>query len=156
MSKHHATVKWTNSSQSFGDGKYSRVHSWQFDGGSMITASAAPSVVSPPYSSAEAVDPEEAFVASASSCHMLWFLDFAWRAGFVVQEYMDHAVGHMEKDPDGKLCVARIDLFPVTTWKGAKPKLHVLEKLHHEAHDNCYIANSVRCEIIVNLPNDLP
>ena len=90
-------------------------------------------------------------MASAASCHMLWFLDLARRAGFRVQEYTDHAIGQMEQDPEGKLCIAKIDLFPVATWLGAKPKLQMLERLHHEAHENCYIANSVRSEIVVNL-----
>lgn len=155
MGKHIATVRWANTSASFENGKYSRVHSWEFDGGAQVTASAAPTVVSPPYSSVEAIDPEEAFVASVASCHMLWFLDLARRAGFVVQEYSDHAIGHMEQDQNGKLCIVRIELFPVATWQGARPKLHLLEQLHHEAHENCYIANSVRSEILVNLSDDL-
>lgn len=150
MGEHHATIVWTNESGSFENGKYSRVHRWRFDGGAMITASAAPSVVSPPHSSTEAIDPEEAFVASAASCHMLWFLDLARRVGLSVQAYTDHAIGHMEQEPGGKLCIARIDLFPVVSWQGARPKLQMLERLHHEAHENCYIANSVRSEIVVN------
>lgn len=155
MGKHTATVKWINTSATFAEGKYSRDHKWEFDGGACITASAAPSIVAPPYSSAEAIDPEEAFVASASSCHMLWFLDIARRAGFIVQDYSDNAIGLMEQDPDGKSCIATIELFPVVTWQGARPKKHILDQLHQEAHENCYIANSVRSEIIVNLPDDL-
>ena len=154
MGKHTATVKWTNTSATFGEGKYSRVHKWEFDGGANVSASAAPSVVALPYSSAEAIDPEEAFVASASACHMLWFLDFARRAGFIVQEYSDHPIGHLEQDPNGRSCIAKIELFPVTSWQGARPKKHILEQLHHEAHENCYIAKSVRSEIIVNLSHD--
>ncbi|MEO0665783.1 MAG: OsmC family protein [Pseudomonadota bacterium] len=147
---HIAEIYW----EAHGDvaaGQYSRAHTWYFDGGAQVPASASPDIVPVPLSQPEAVDPEEGFVASIASCHMLWYLDFARRAGFVPESYTDHAVGHMEQTADGGLWVSRVDLTPYTVWQGAAPSLEEERALHHQAHEACFIAKSVRSEIVVTL-----
>ena len=147
---HIAEVYW----EAVGDvaaGQYSRAHSWQFDGGAVVPASASPDIVPVPFSQPEAVDPEEAYVAALASCHMLWFLDFARRAGHVPQSYTDHAVGHMEQTAGGGLWVARVDLSPYTLWSGDGPDQAEEEALHHKAHGACFIANSVKTEIVITV-----
>ncbi|MEO0484872.1 MAG: OsmC family protein [Pseudomonadota bacterium] len=147
---HIAEVYW----EADGDvlaGQYSRAHSWHFDGGAIVPASASPDIVPVPYSQPAAVDPEEAYVASLASCHMLWFLDFARRAGFAPESYTDHAVGHMERTADGGLWVARVDLSPYTVWAGEGPTKEQEEALHHQAHGACFIASSVKTEIVVTV-----
>lgn len=137
----------------FTDNRYSRGHTWRFDGGVEVPASSAPSSVRLPYSVAEAVDPEEALVASASSCHMLTFLYLAAKAGFVVDRYEDHAVGAMTKNKRGKLFVSTITLRPAISFSGEKrPSADELDELHHRAHEDCYIANSILSEVVVEPP----
>lgn len=147
---HLATIKWTNpvDGPEFLKGRYSREHSWSFDGGFSIQASPAPSVVPAPWSTPGVIDPEEAFVASLSSCHMLTFLWFAARAGFVVETYEDAAAGEMAKNEKGVPWVAVVTLNPKITWSAEKqPTAEELDKLHHQAHEQCFIANSVKTEI---------
>jgi organic hydroperoxide reductase OsmC/OhrA len=145
-----ATVSWRRGGATFTDRQYSRGHVWRFDGGVEVPASASPQAVKLPLSRADAVDPEEALVASVSSCHMLFFLDFASRAGFVVDRYEDEAVGEMSKNERGRLFMSKVTLNPSITFSGAKqPSAADLDGLHHRSHDECYIANSVRAEIVV-------
>jgi organic hydroperoxide reductase OsmC/OhrA len=132
-------------------GRYSRSHEIRFDGGMKIPGSPSADIVLPPWSDAAAVDPEEAFVASISACHMLWFLDLARRDGFVAERYADHAVGVMTKNESGALWVSRVVLTPAVTWtKG--PDSVGESALHDKAHHACFIANSVKTEIIVKTP----
>lgn len=145
-----ASVTWTRADAVFTDNKYSRGHVWRFDGGVEVPASSAPSSVRIPYSVAEAVDPEEALVAAASSCHMLFFLGFARKHGFIVDRYEDNATGTMAKNERGKLFVDRIVLDPQIVFSGEKrPSAAEIAELHHLAHDECYIANSIRAEITI-------
>jgi organic hydroperoxide reductase OsmC/OhrA len=150
MHKYEARVAWNRAGATFSDGRYSRVHEWWFDGGITVPASASPSIVRAPYSVAEAVDPEEALVASASSCHMLWFLSIAAQRGYVVDSYVDDAFGVMEKNGQGKLAISRITLRPKVAFSGGKlPSREELDALHHAAHAECFIANSLKSEIVV-------
>ena len=150
MSEYPVTVEWRRDGAVFSDRRYSRAHIWRFDGGLTVPGSSSPHIVRVPYSDPAAVDPEEAFVASVSSCHMLWFLDVAQQAGFVVDSYADEAVGVMKKNAQGKLAVTRITLRPKIAFSGAKtPSPAEIDALHHKAHEECFIANSVRTEIIV-------
>ncbi|MBC6442448.1 MAG: OsmC family protein [Rhodobacteraceae bacterium] len=149
MSTHMVRVEW----QAQGDyaaNTYSRGHRWFFDGGVEVAASASPDVVPLPLSRVDAVDPEEAYVASISSCHMLWFLDFARQAGLQLESYTDNAMGHMVRGPKG-LWVSKVDLNVRMTFAGVPPPRDVLESLHNKAHDTCFIANSVITEIVTNL-----
>src|SRR5262249_7551555 len=128
----------------------SRGHSWTFDGGITVPASASPLSVRLPYSIAEAVDPEEALVAAVSSCHMLTFLTIAAKQGFVVDAYVDDALGEMTKNQQGRLWVSKVTLQPAITFAGEKrPTADEVNHLHHLAHEECYIANSVKSEIVV-------
>jgi organic hydroperoxide reductase OsmC/OhrA len=139
-----ATIVWNkDEGAAFTDNKYSRAHVWQFDGGAEVPASSSPHIVKLPYSTAENVDPEEAFVASLSSCHMLFFLAGAAKAGFVVDEYRDEAQGVLAKNDKGKLHVSRVTLRPHVTYAGNSPDAEIETGLHHEAHEQCFIANSV-------------
>ena len=149
MSSHNATIKWRRKAEeAFTDGKYSRGHSWAFDGGAVVPASSSPSVVRIPFSDPAGVDPEEALVASLSSCHMLFFLDFAKRGGFCVESYEDAAEGVTEKGADGRIRMTRVTLKPHIAFGGAKrPSGEEVEGIHHHAHEECFIANSVTCEI---------
>lgn len=150
MSDYFATVEWRRNGAVFSDNRYSRAHVWRFDGGLTVPGSSSPHVVRAPYSDPAAVDPEEAFVASVSSCHMLWFLVLAVKAGLVVDSYTDEAVGVMEKNAQGKLAITRISLRPRIEFSGTKvPIAAELDALHHKAHEECFIANSVRTEITV-------
>src|SRR5262245_22696752 len=145
MSAHEATIHWRRKDERFTDGRYSRAHTWRFDGGAVVPASASPQVVRAPYSSAEAVDPEEAFVASLSSCHMLWFLSIAAEAGYVVDEYTDEARGTLAKDASGRQAMTEVVLRPRVTFAGEKrPSAEALDALHHRAHEACFLANSVK------------
>lgn len=150
MSEHKAKVGWRRDGVDFVDHKYSRAHRWEFDGGATVEASASPSVVPEPYSVPEAVDPEEALVASASSCHMLWFLALAARRGFTVDSYIDEASGIIEKDHAGRQAFSRITLNPQVKFSGSQPSDTDLAALHEEAHNSCFIANSLRCAVIVS------
>lgn len=150
MHAYHATVSWTRDGQKFTDNRYSRGHEWTFDGGATVAASSSPSIVPLPMSVEANVDPEEALVAAASSCHMLFFLNFAARAGYVVDSYVDRAEGRMEKNEQGKLAMTRIVLRPAIVFGGERaPDPAALEQLHHRSHEECFIANSLRCDIAV-------
>ena len=148
MSEHLAVINWHRNGAVFTDRQYSRGHRWTFDGGIEIAASASPHVVPPPHSVAEAIDPEEAFVASLSSCHMLWFLDIAAREGFTVEHYRDEAKGVMDKNAEGKMAMTLVKLYPLVTFAGdERPSQSQHAAMHHEAHERCFIANSVRTEV---------
>jgi organic hydroperoxide reductase OsmC/OhrA len=150
MSQHKATVSWKCDSETFLQGKFSRAHDWSFDGGQVVPASASPAVVPAPFSSAAAVDPEEAYVASISSCHMLTFLWEAKKAGFRVDAYSDEAVGDMTKNERGVLWLSKVTLHPRITYGGDKRPTPAEEaELHHKAHDGCFIAQSVKTDIVV-------
>lgn len=151
MSDYRVTVEWTTGAApaDFLRGRYSRAHRWLFDGGAIVPGSSSPSVVRLPWSSAEAVDPEEAFVAAISSCHMLTFLYLAMKAGFVVTSYRDEAVGLMTKTPAGVEWVSKVTLSPVIAYGEVQPTAEQLAELHHHAHAECFIANSVKTEIVV-------
>jgi organic hydroperoxide reductase OsmC/OhrA len=145
-----AEVVWTRDGAVFTDNRYSRGHVWRFDGGVEVPASSSPLSVKLPLSRADAVDPEEALVAAVASCHMLFFLGFAAKAGFVVDKYDDAPVGVMTKNEQGKLFVSKITLSPAITFSGSKrPSAEELEALHHHSHEECYVANSVRAEVVV-------
>jgi organic hydroperoxide reductase OsmC/OhrA len=150
MATHTALIQWKRQPHDdFAGRRYSRAHTWSFDGGLEVPASSSPHVVPLPMSLESAVDPEEAFVASLASCHMLWFLSIAAEAGFVVERYRDAAVGVMGKDAAGKLAMTTVTLSPQTKFSGAKqPTAAELEALHHAAHEKCYIASSVKSEIL--------
>jgi organic hydroperoxide reductase OsmC/OhrA len=152
MSEHKALVEWKKQDAGFLKGRYSREHTWTFDGGAVIPASPAPSSVRPPFSNPACVDPEEAFVASIASCHMLTFLHLASRAGFEVTSYQDQALGRMEKNERGIPWVSQIELSPKVIFGGEKtPSSEEEHALHHKAHEECFIANSVKTEISVLL-----
>jgi organic hydroperoxide reductase OsmC/OhrA len=149
--EHRATVRWTREDgAAFTDGRYSRGHLWRFDGGLEVPASSAPSSVPLPFSRPEAVDPEEAFVASLSSCHMLFFLHLAAKDGLVVDAYEDEAVGVMTRNERGKLFVSRVTLDPRIEFSGPKrPSPDQIADLHHRSHEECFIANSVWTEVVM-------
>jgi organic hydroperoxide reductase OsmC/OhrA len=150
MHRYTARTAWSRNGATFSDNRYSRGHEWSFDGGVTVPASASPSIVPAPWSVAKAVDPEEALVASASSCHMLWFLSLAAKRGFVVDSYVDDAFGVMEKNAEGKLAFSRITLQPNVSFGGtAQPTEDEIAFLHHDAHAECFIANSLKCAIVV-------
>jgi len=148
MSTYTATIDWSRGDAVFTDKRYSRAHRWRFDGGVEVPASSSPSVVPLPLSEAAAVDPEEAFVASLSSCHMLWFLDFASRRGFSIDAYHDEAIGTMAKNAEGKLAMTLVILRPKVAFSPQRVASEVeLQALHHAAHEACFIASSVRTEV---------
>jgi organic hydroperoxide reductase OsmC/OhrA len=148
MSRYQAVIEWSRAGAHFTDNRYSRGHRWLFDGGVEVPASASPQVVPPPMSVAAAVDPEEAFVASLSSCHMLWFLSLAAQRGFVVDDYRDEAFGQMARDAGGKLAMTQVTLHPVVRYGGDKrPSAAEEDALHHAAHGECFIARSVRTRV---------
>ena len=149
MSAHGATIEWMRGDQPFTDKRYSRAHSWTFDGGAVVPGSSSPAGVPVPLSDASAVDPEEAMVASLSSCHMLWFLAFAANAGLVVDSYRDAASGELDKNAAGQRYLARVALRPVTAFSGRQPDQAELAALHHSAHEHCEMAHSVRAEITI-------
>lgn len=150
MGEYAATVEWQRKDETFTDNRFSRAHSWSFDGGATVPASSSPLVVKAPLSDPAGVDPEEAFVAAISSCHMLWFLSLAARKGFVVDRYRDSAVGILAKNQDGKQAITKVRLRPDISFSGDKrPSAAELDELHHAAHENCFIANSVKTDIMV-------
>jgi organic hydroperoxide reductase OsmC/OhrA len=145
-----ATVRWERGGGSFADNRYSREHVWLFDGGTQVPASPAAANVPPGCARADAVDPEEAFVAAISSCHMLFFLAFAGKRGFVPDSYEDNALGVMTKNERGKLFVSRVTLDPKIAWSGEnRPSDEEVAAMHHRAHEECFLANSVRTEVVV-------
>ena len=150
MGVHQASVIWERADGApFVDNRYSRAHRWEFDGGAVVPASASPAVVPVPLSDPAGVDPEEAFVAALSSCHMLWFLFFAAKGRLVVESYRDQAVGHMAKNADGSQWMARVILRPQIRFSGATPDAAALAAMHEKAHHACFIANSVKTEVTV-------
>ena len=152
MAEHNATITWTTAvpPADFTKGKYSREHVWTFDGGASVPGSASPSVVPLPWSSPAAVDPEEAFVAAVASCHMLTFLFLAAKKGFALTGYRDPAVGVMTKGANGVPWVSKITLRPALEWAGDKrPSAAELAELHHHAHEQCFISNSIKTEVVV-------
>ncbi|BAZ33917.1 OsmC family protein (plasmid) [Cylindrospermum sp. NIES-4074] len=150
MSQHQVTVEWQRHQAKFVDNQYSREHLWKFDGGAEIAASSSPQVVPVPYSNAEYVDPEEAFIASLSSCHMLWFLSIAAKHKFVVESYTDRAVGVMSKNEEGKLAITSVHLYPqVIFGKDHLPTQEQIEAMHEEAHHSCFLASSVKAAVII-------
>ena len=151
MSENKATIKWTRTSPDFLRGRYSREHLWTFDGGVTVPASSSPSVVPVPYSNPANVDPEEAFVASLSSCHMLTYLFMAQKQGFQIDAYEDVAVGVVSKNEVGSMWVSTVTLNPKITYSGEKlPAPADEERLHEMAHKYCFIANSVKTDVKVN------
>jgi organic hydroperoxide reductase OsmC/OhrA len=150
MAQHSSTIHWQrDDNDAFTDHRYSRRHTWSFDGGTVVPGSSSPHVVPQPYSDATAVDPEEAFVASLSSCHMLWFLDIAARAGWVVDSYRDQAVGTLARNAEGHQAMTQVVLRPAVQFApGKSPTADELQALHHRAHASCFIANSVKTEIV--------
>ena len=150
MHRYEARIAWQRNGASFSNNRYSRGHEWAFDGGVKIPGSSSPLSVPAPYSVVEAVDPEEALVAATSSCHMLWFLSLAAKRGFVVDSYVDEASGVMEKNEAGKMAITRITLRPNIGFSGDKvPSAEELKSLHHTAHEECFIANSLKSEVVV-------
>ena len=154
MSEYSASVSWRRTAdEDFIDSRYSRAHEWHFDGGAVVPASASPHVVPLPFSVEANVDPEEAYVASLSSCHMLFFLSIAAKRRFVVDSYVDDAIGYMETDARGRESVTRVILRPRIAFAGdRRPSRAQLEKMHHQAHDSCFIANSVKTEVTTEIP----
>jgi len=153
MAEHRATVHWERGEAVFTDNEYSRGHVWRFDGGIEVPASASPQLVPPPRSLVAAVDPEEAFVSALSSCHMLWFLSLAAKQGFRVDEYRDDATGILAVRPDGRRAITEVTLHPHVKFSGETiPNRGQILSLHEQAHEECFIANSVitnvRCEPI--------
>lgn len=149
MSEYSATIVWQRQNQQFLDRRYSRAHQWKFDGGLSVPASSSPSIVPIPMSDGNNVDPEEAFVASLSSCHMLFFLDFACREGWIVDCYEDKAVGHLGKDQEGRLVMTDVVLRPNINFADNQPDEQVIANLHHLSHQACFIANSVKTKVTV-------
>jgi organic hydroperoxide reductase OsmC/OhrA len=149
MSQHKATISWKRKGPDFLLGKYSREHTWTFDGGVTVPASPSPAVVPVPWSNPANVDPEEAYVASISSCHMLTFLHLACGKGFMVDSYDDEAVGVMAKNEKGVPWVAEVTLHPRIVYGVKQPTPAEAEQLHHTAHEQCFIANSVKTRIVV-------
>jgi len=150
MSEHKATIRWERTDPEFLKGKYSREHTWSFDGGVTVPASPSPSVVPAPWSNSANVDPEEAFVASVSSCHMLTFLYLAGKQGFQIDRYEDEAVGVMTKNEKGIAWLSLVTLRPQIDYSGQKlPSPADVEHLHHLAHEQCFIANSIKTQVVV-------
>lgn len=148
MASYTAEIIWARDGQEFLDSRFSRRHTMRFDGGTEIPGSSSPHVLPVPYSDPAAVDPEEMFVASLSSCHMLWFLVLAVKRKFIVERYHDSAVGVMEKNPQGKLAMTVVTLRPKVEFTGDRlPTREEVDQMHHRAHEECFIANSVRTEV---------
>ena len=148
MFEYSAEVLWLRNEQDFLNNRYSRKHLLRFDGGIEVAGSSSPHVVPVPMSDASAVDPEEAFISSLSSCHMLWFLFIAAKHKFCVDRYSDIATGIMEKNTAGKMFISKVTLKPKVHFSGAQiPTQEEIDRMHHEAHTECFIANSVKTEI---------
>lgn len=153
MAEYSAIVRWQRGeNEVFSDNRYSRGHEWLFDGGVTVPASSSPHVVPLPYSVEANVDPEEAFIAALSSCHMLFFLSFAAQQGFVVESYKDQAVGTMARNDQGNIAMTRVVLRPAVRFSAAgSPSRGELEQLHHQSHTHCFIANSVTADVITEI-----
>ncbi|WDE04349.1 OsmC family protein [Thalassomonas viridans] len=153
MAEYTAKITWQRASdEAFTDQKYSRAHQWDFDGGARVAASPSPHIVPLPYSVEANVDPEEAFVASLSSCHMLFFLQLAAKHKFIVDSYTDNALGVMGKNEEGKMSMTKVTLRPKVTFSGDnQPTLVQLENMHHQSHELCFIANSVKTQVVTEI-----
>ena len=152
MNEYSATIRWLRGEADFGKARYSRAHEWEFDGGARVPASSSPHIVPEPWSAAENVDPEEAFVASLSSCHMLFFLSLAAKQGIIIDEYVDEASGYLEKGDDGRLAMTRVVLRPRAAYSGnEQPDAGTIETLHRQSHALCFIANSVKTEVVTEV-----
>jgi organic hydroperoxide reductase OsmC/OhrA len=149
MSRHGAEIAWTCAG-GFADNSYSRRHRISFDGGATLVGSSSPAIVPEPMSDPAGVDPEEALAASAAACHMLWFLSLAQAAGLMVESYADKAEAELGRVGPGRLAITRIVLRPRIAFAGAAPDAAALASLHHEAHERCFIANSLKCEIVID------
>ncbi len=150
MSLHKASVRWTLEGGDFLARRYSRLHTLSFGEGVTVPGSPSPEVVPSPWSSPAAVNPEAAFIASLSACHMLWFLDLAAQAGFVVASYDDDAEGTLGRSAPGRMAMTRVALRPAIVFSGdRRPSAAEIDALHHEAHERCFIANSVKTEVVV-------
>ncbi|MCK6422295.1 MAG: OsmC family protein [Aquabacterium sp.] len=148
MAEYTARILWLRHDQPFLDQRYSRRHEWHFDGGAVVPASSSPHSVPLPCSDATAVDPEEALVAAVSSCHMLWFLSLAAQAGWCVDDYRDDAAGTMARNAAGRMAITQVRLRPQVSFSGERvPDAAEIERLHHVAHERCYIANSITAEV---------
>lgn len=157
MHRYRATIRWQHAKGKFATGQYSRKHSWHFDGDLEIPASASPQIVPAPYSDPSAVDPEEAFVASLASCHMLWFLSLAAKNGYIIKSYEDAAEGIMKENGEGKLGITKVILKPEVWFvSNSKPNQRIFDQLHDQAHEKCFIARSVNAEIIINGQRKVP
>jgi organic hydroperoxide reductase OsmC/OhrA len=151
LGEYTAETLWERGEQSFTDNKYSRRHQLRFDGGLEVAGSSSPLVVPLPWSDPAAIDPEEAFVASLSACHMLWYLSIAAQRGFRIDRYHDLAHGVMRKNAEGRVAMTEVTLRPLAVFSGDRlPSRAQIDEMHHEAHEQCFIANSVktavRCE----------
>ncbi len=148
MPEYQMIVQWERGEQPFIDNRYSRGHTWKFDGGVSVPASSSPHTVRVPFSLENAVDPEEAFVASLSSCHMLWFLSIAAKKGFCVDRYIDQATGVLEKNSEQRLAMTKVTLYPRVVFSGS-PALtrDEIQAMHEQAHEECFIATSVKTEV---------
>jgi organic hydroperoxide reductase OsmC/OhrA len=152
--EHRAIISWKRNGADFRGGKYPREHVWTFDGGITVAASASPAIVPVPYSNPACLDPEEAFVAALSSCHMLTFLHLASRKGFEVESYHDEAVGVMTANEQGALWISSITLHPNVEHAGKNsPTFAELDELHHRAHEECFLANSIKTRITIRSAN---
>jgi len=150
MHTYTARISWkSDSPDTFTKNRYTRGHTWSFDGGVEVPASSSPLAVRVPFSIEAAVDPEEALVASASSCHMLTFLWVAAKKGFTIESYDDNAIGEMTTADDGKQWISKITLDPKIVWAGATPTSDELAEMHHAAHEGCYIANSIKSDVVI-------
>ncbi|MEO8717333.1 MAG: OsmC family protein [Burkholderiales bacterium] len=149
MSEHKATIEWRRQGVDFDYKTYSRAHSLEFEGGIRVPASAAPGNIPTTAKGAAGVDPEQAFVASLSSCHMLWFLHLAWKAKLAVEHYVDHASGGLGKNAEGREAMTHVTLRPVVTFSGRKPSAEEHAQLHEDAHHQCFIANSVKSKVAI-------
>ena len=149
MSEHSATIEWRRATPDFSFRTYNRTHVWKFESGIEVPGRASPANVPSTLAQAAGVDPEEGFVAAISSCHMLWFLHVACTHKFIVDRYSDRAVGVLEKDGTGRMSVTRVTLRPEVAFSGASPTSGQLAELHEQAHQECFIANSVKTEIVI-------
>jgi len=150
VSEHHATVIWSRGDAAFVDNRYNRAHEWRFDGGAVVGAAASPHNVRAPFTDPSRVDPEEALVASVSSCHMLWFLSIAAKRRVVIESYEDAAVGVLGPNAAGKMAIVRVVLRPrIVLGPGSSLTEADLAQIHHEAHEECFIAHSIVAEVVV-------
>jgi len=149
MSEHRAIIEWRLDGREFAYPSYNRTHAWSFEGGVEVTAGAAPDNIPPTAAGRPGVDPEQAFVAAIASCHMLWFLHLACNRKLKVLRYRDEAVGVLAKGADGKEAVTRVTLRPAVSFEGAAPTAEQFIQIHDQAHERCFIANSVKTEIVL-------